>query len=189
MADSENPGTWLEDHGDYLYRFAMSRLQNEELAEDMLQETLLAAWKGREHFKGNASIRTWLVSILKHKIIDHIRLEIRNRDLARNVEHDPTSVYFNADGSWSEVPHAWKDNPEALCRSQEFRSVLETCASKLPVQQRLVFHMRDIVGEDTETVCKACDITPTHLHVLLHRARLGLRHCLEQNWFARGVKR
>jgi len=189
MADTANPATWLEEHGDYLYRFAMSRLQNEELAEDMLQETLLAAWKGRERFKGDASVRTWLVSILKHKIIDHIRLEIKNRELAGNIENDPTSSYFNADGGWSEVPFAWKDNPEELCQNQEFRQVLEACASKLPARQRLVFHMRDVVGEDTDTVCKACDITPTHLHVLLHRARLGLRQCLEKNWFARGITR
>ena len=189
MAEAVNPATWLEEHGDYLYRFAISRLQNEELAEDMLQETLLAAWKGRDRFKGDASVRTWLVSILKHKIIDHIRLEIKNRNLTDSAENDPTSAFFNADGSWSEVPFAWKDNPEELCQSSEFKQVLESCASKLPERQRVVFHMRDIVGEDTDTVCKACDITPTHLHVLLHRARLGLRQCLEKNWFARGIKR
>ncbi|MDQ7011172.1 MAG: sigma-70 family RNA polymerase sigma factor, partial [Mariprofundaceae bacterium] len=94
--DAENPDAhpedWLSEHGDYLYRYAMARLRNPELASDMLQETLLAAWKGSKSFKGNSSVRTWLVGILKHKITDHIRREIRNRKLAEEIEVDPTSA-------------------------------------------------------------------------------------------------
>ncbi len=186
MNTPNDPHTWLNKHGDYLYRYAMSRLHNEELAQDMLQETLLAGWKGYSKFAGQSSIRTWLVGILKHKIIDHIRREIRGRNLTESVESDPTSTYFNANGSWNESPAAWKDNPEDLCSSDEFHQALEQCICKLPGKQQLVFRMRDIVGEDTPTVCKCCDITSTHLHVLLHRARLALRRCLNTHWFGKG---
>ncbi len=187
MDNTDNPHTWLKEHGDYLYRYAMSRLHNEELAQDMLQETLLAGWKGYAKFAGQSSIRTWLVGILKHKIIDYIRREIRTRNLKNAVESDPTSAFFNANGSWSEAPNAWKENPEDLCKNEQFHKTLESCISKLPEKQQLVFRMRDIAGEDTPTVCKCCDITSTHLHVLLHRARLTLRKCLNMHWFEKGT--
>ena len=182
------PHQWINEHGDYLYRYAMSRLHNEEVAADLLQETLLAAWKGHSNFAGQSTMRTWLVGILKHKIIDYIRKEIRDRNLSENVGNDPTTAYFNNDGSWSEAPRAWNENPESLCQNEQFSTVLETCANKLPEKQRLVFRLRDISGDDTESVCKSCDITATNLHVLLHRARLSLRKCLEIHWFGVGEK-
>jgi len=185
---NSDPHLWLKDHGDYLYRYALSRLHNEDLASDMLQETLLAGWRGFENFAGQSSIRTWLVGILKHKIIDHIRLDIRNRKLAESVENDPTSAYFNENGSWSEAPSAWQDNPEELCQSEQFHAVLESCIGKLPEKQQIVFRMRDITGDDSDTICKSCDMTSTHLHVLLHRARLALRMCLQWNWFGEGSR-
>jgi len=186
MKSANDPHAWLNEHGDYLYRYAMSRLHDEELAQDMVQDTLLAGWKGFDKFAGNSSLRTWLVGILKHKIIDHIRREIRTRNLNESIESDPTSAYFNADGSWNESPAAWHENPEGLTSNQEFRRVLESCIAKLPEKQQIVFRMRDVVGEDTPTVCNACEITSTHLHVLLHRARLALRRCLNLHWFGKG---
>lgn len=180
---AENPERWLTDHGDYLYRYAVSRLCDGEQAGDMVQETLLAAWRGRDRFAGKSSVRTWLVGILKHKIIDHIRKEIRDRKLSEAVKSDPTSSLFNADGSWIEAPENWKENPQELCENEQFRHVLQGCIAKLPEKQQIVFRMREISGEDTETVCKEAEITPTHLHVLIHRARLALRTCLEFYWF------
>jgi len=177
-----SPRVWLNEHGDYLYRYAMSHLHNTELAQDMLQETMLAGWKGHETFAGQSSTRTWLVGILKHKIIDHIRSEIRRRNLTELLESDPTSEYFDSHGAWVESPSVWKDNPEELCKNKQFRKVLEQCISQLPEKQQNVFYMRDIIGEDTPTVCKYCDITSTHLHVLLHRARLALRQSLNEQW-------
>ncbi len=179
----ENPEHWLANHGDYLYRYAMSRLRNEELSADMVQEALLAAWKGWKNFAGKSSVRTWLVGILKHKIIDHIRKEIRDRKLADAVESDPTSAWFDADGKWLEAPRAWKENPEELCESEQFQKTLQGCISKLPEKQQIIFQMRELIGEDTDTICKEADITSTHLHVLIHRARLALRTCLEHHWF------
>jgi len=176
---------WLGEHGDYLYRYAMSRLHQADIAADMVQETLLAAWKGRKNFKGDSTTRTWLVGILKHKIIDHIRKEIRDRNLTDAVEHDPTSAYFDSDGTWGEAPRAWRENPEDLCQSDQFHQILESCIGKLPEKQQLVFRLRELTGEDTESVCNTCEITSTNLHVLLHRARLALRKCLELNWLGK----
>ncbi|MDT8375533.1 MAG: sigma-70 family RNA polymerase sigma factor [Mariprofundaceae bacterium] len=180
---AENPEQWLTDHGDYLYRYAMSRLRHNEASADMVQDTLLAAWRGRDSFAGTASVRTWLVGILKHKIIDHIRKEIRDRNLTEAVESDPTSSLFNADGSWIEAPGNWKENPEELCKNEQFQHVLQGCIGKLPEKQQIVFRMRELTGEESETICKAAEITSTHLYVLIHRARLALRSCLEFNWF------
>jgi len=183
-----DPHQWITEHGDYLYRYAISRLHNEEVAADLIQETLLAAWKGHKSFAGQSTIRTWLVGILKHKIIDYIRKEIRDRNLNENAENDPTSAFFNNNGSWSEAPRAWNENPEALFQNEQFRAVLDSCMSKLPEKQGLVFRLRDIMGDETESVCKSCEITPTNLHVLMHRARLALRKCLEIHWFGEEAK-
>lgn len=178
-----HPETWLSDHGDYLYRYALSKVRDDELAADLVQETLLAAWKGREGFSGGSSVRTWLVGILKHKVIDHIRKEIRGRKLSEAVESDPTSAMFNADGSWAEAPRAWRDNPEDLAENEQFHKVLHDCIDKLPEKQQLVFTMRELAGDDSETICNEAGISPTNLHVMIHRARLALRNCLQFNWF------
>ena len=178
-----NPELWLQEHGDYLFRYAISRLHDSELATDMVQETLLAAWRGHERFKGDSSLRTWLVGIMKHKIIDHIRKEIRQRKINDRLENDPTSEHFSEDGSWQHKPSAWRGNPEAHCDEQKFHQTLQKCLQHLPDKQRSVFEMRELLGDDNEQICKAYDITPTHLHVLIHRARLSLQKCLQQHWF------
>ncbi len=180
-----NAESWLQEHGDYLFKFAISRIRDEEIAVDLVQETLLAAWKGQHGFKNQSSLRTWLVGILKHKITDHIRREIRRRELSHAVENDPTSAFFNAGGHWQEPPDQWRSNPESLLGNDEFHATLQQCMDELPPRQQQVFHLREIVGEDTDFICNALDITPTHLHVLIHRARLALRRCLECNWFGR----
>lgn len=183
MGKAADPQQWLKEHGDYLFRYAMSRLHEDELAADLLQETLLAAWRSREQFAGQSSLRTWLTGILKHKIIDHIRGRIRERRFDEALASDPTAPWFHDDGSWAEAPQPWHSDPEALCRNGEFATVLQQCIERLPDQQQAVFRLRELLGEDTAATCKQCDITSTHLHVLLHRARLGLRRCLEWNWF------
>lgn len=177
---------WLEEHGDYLYRFALSRLSGEtEAAREMVQETLLAAWQGRRGFAGRAGVRTWLTGILKHKIVDHIRAQIRERELHEAAEADPTSDWFAADGHWHQAPRAWKASPESLCEDEDFRRTLQRCLDALPPQQRQVFVLRELEGEDTQAICKGCGVSATHLYVLMHRARMALRACLEFNWFGR----
>jgi len=174
---------WLREHGDYLYRYAYSHLSDTDTARDLVQDTLIAAWKGRASFRGESAARTWLTGILKHKIIDHIRREVRERKFRDDVESDPTSAWFSADGSWLEAPQAWKDNPEGLAEDEQFRKVLFDCMARLPKKQRTVFSMRELAGEDTDTVCNEAGITPTNLHVMMHRARMALRNCLDINWF------
>jgi len=178
-----NPQVWLQEHGDYLYRYALSRLHDEERAADILQDTLLAAWKAHERFQGQSSLRTWLVGIMKHKIIDLIRKEIRTRKIADGLEHDPTSRHFSEQGEWQRHPSAWIDNPESRCGDAQFRQNLQLCLSHLPEKQRMVFESRELHGHESEDICKAHDITPTHLHVLMHRARLSLQACLQKHGF------
>jgi len=186
--DQDLVASWLKAHGDYLFRFALSRLAGDtEQARDMVQETLLAAWKGRKDFAGRSAVRTWLVGILKHKITDHIRLQILSRQLREEVESDPTSDWFGADGHWQEAPKAWRANPESLFEDSDFRRVLQRCLDALPALQRDVFVLRELSGEDSGTICNSCNITATHLHVLMHRARMALRSCLDLNWFGRSA--
>jgi len=178
--------TWLTEHGNYLYRYALLRLRDEDLAHDAVQETLLAAWKANKDFRGDSSMRTWLVGILKHKITDQIRKQIRNRRLTEEIESDPTSSYFDGQGAWSNPPQQWSNDPERLVDNDQFKSVLKDCISKLPDSQKEVFSLRELAGESTDTICNACDISTTNLHVIMHRARMALRSCLEMNWFSKG---
>jgi len=183
QAGNRNAEEWLTQYGDYLYRYALFRLSNEEIARDMVQETLIAAWKAHEKFRGDSSVRTWLVGIMKHKITDYVRKQIRDRNLASHLETDPTSDFFDANGQWLHPVQGWNDDPERLSSNQEFLQALSTCVAKLPEQHRHVFSLRELSGEDIGSICKACDITPTNLHVIMHRARLALRKCLEKTWF------
>jgi len=177
---------WLSEYGDYLFRYALFRVSNHEVARDMVQETLIAAWKAKANFRGDSSLRTWLIGIMKHKITDYIRKEIRTRNLSEALEHDPTSSFFDNTGHWQQPVQGWNDDPERLTSNQEFLTVLHGCIGKLPEQHRDVFTLRELNGEDTESVCKSCDISSTNLHVIMHRARLALRQCLEINWFGNG---
>lgn len=184
-ADINVAEQWLDEHGDYLYRYALMRLGQEELARDAVQETLIAAWKGRKGFHGSSSVRTWLTGILKHKIIDHIRGQVRERQLNEELESDPTSLYFDQGGGWRQPPQQWQGDPEQLCRDRQFSEALMRCIGNLPEQQRHIFSLRELNGESSETICKDSDISATNLHVIIHRARLALRKCLEINWFGK----
>jgi len=178
-----DPQQWLEEHGDILYRFAMQRAHDSELASDLVQDTLLSAWKGKDSFSGKSTVRTWLIGILKHKWIDHLRKEIRQREHAALADGDPTAWFDENNGAWKKPPTQWHDDPEMLCQSEQFMQTLHACSDKLPAKQRSVFDMREFQGLDSDEICKICDISSTNLHVLLHRARLALRHCLDKNWF------
>jgi len=178
---------WLVQYGDYLYRYALFRLGNDEIARDIVQETLIAAWKAKKQFRGDSSVRTWLVGILKHKITDHVRKQIRERNLMNHLESDPTSDFFDSNGQWLQPIQEWEGNPERLYNDQQFLKALHSCVAKLPEHHRLVFSLRELNGEDTDHICKTCGITPTNLHVIMHRARLALRRCLETSWFG-GIK-
>ena len=173
----------VEDTRAYLMRFARMQLRNEAWAEDAVAETLLAAVQRPEAFAGRSSRNTWLVGILRHKIIDQFRLHARECSLASEEDAlDIDDEVFSADGHFRDRPAEW-GQPETELREKQFMAVLEACVERLPVQQGRVFLMREWLELDSDTICKEIDIRPTNLWVLLHRARLRLRECLQQNWF------
>jgi RNA polymerase sigma-70 factor, ECF subfamily len=179
------PETWLEAHGDYLFRFAMLRLSDREAAEDAVQETLLAALKARSGFEGGSGERTWLTGILKHKIVDTIRSQSRSisfSSLIGETEDMQSAIdsLFDETGHWAETVQEWAD-PEIQQARGQFLTLLEACMSKLKKGLAQVFALRELFGMESEEICKELEISPTNLWVMLHRARMGLRQCLEQH--------
>jgi RNA polymerase sigma-70 factor, ECF subfamily len=184
MASPENSHDWLSEHGDYLYRYALARLRDPHLAEDVVQETMLAAMQG-SGFAGKASARTWLTGILKHKIIDQFRRQQRETPLEspdKVADEAPEmDEFFAEDGHWSEPPQSWGD-PGGLLQQDQFLQTLQDCMDKLPKKLARIFLLRDVHESDNEEICKELEITPTNAWVMLYRARMGLRKCLELNW-------
>lgn len=177
--------TWLLEHGDYLFRVARRQLHSDALAEDALQETLLAALTAQARYSGDASPRTWLTGILKHKIVDQIRRQMRETDLPHDAEgQEAVDSLFRDDGHWAEPVRPW-GNPQTEAELAQLRRALDLCADRLKPAMAQIFSLREVTGMDTEEICKALGITPTNCWVLLHRARLFMRHCLELNGFAR----
>jgi len=175
----------LEAHRSSLFKFAMLQLRNQAQAEDAVQETMLAAMQGAERFSGNSSLRTWLTGILKHKILDQIRKSARERtsDLAYDEgSTDDFDALFNERGAHAEKPADW-GNPEAALSQRKFFEILERCMEGLPKNTARVFAMREIMGLDTKEICKDTGISATNCGVLLYRARMALRLCLDERWF------
>jgi RNA polymerase sigma-70 factor, ECF subfamily len=181
-----DPESWVSNHGDYLHRYAMSRLHSSELAEDIVQETFVAAIRARESFAGHSSERTWLVGILKHKIADHFRRNIRLASF-ESIEslEGGLDEYFDERGHWKFGPRKWNVNPAALLQDKQFLHVLNDCLSVLPVRLAQVFTLREMEAMETEQVCNILRISATNLYAMLHRARFRLRRCLEINWFGK----
>ncbi len=178
-ADERDPSRWVDEHGDALFRFAILRVKDPELAGDLVQDTFLSALKAKEGFRGGSSLRTWLVGILKHKIIDHYRkhrIEVLESDL-QSVGEAPD--FEHAD----RVTTRWSETPSQLVENREFWGVLTNCLAGLPEAHRRAFSMREFDGLEGEEICKVLGVTPTNLWVMLHRARAKLRKCLESTWF------
>ena len=175
----------LETHRQALFKFAMLQLRNEAHAEDAVQETMVAAIQGAERFAGDSSVRTWLIGILKHKIIDHFRKAGREQPLDPGNDEtslDDFEVLFKEDGHFIDEPRAWA-NPEQALTQSKFFEVLERCLEGLPKNTARVFMMREVMGSDTDEICRELSITANNCWVLLYRARMALRSCLEQRWF------
>lgn len=172
----------------YLLKFARLQLRNEAWAEDAVSETLLAALSRPQAFEQRAQLKTWLVGILKHKVIDALRLH--GREVCASTDGDDEradpldDMPFRADGHHAEKPAEW-GNPDQDLNRRQFFAVLEACTDKLPAVQGRLFLMREWLELSSEEICKELSLTPTNLYVQLHRARLRLRECLELNWFAR----
>ena len=166
-----------------LLRFARTQLRNEAWAEDAVSECLLAALERPQSFGGQSQLKTWLVGILKHKVVDQIRRHSREVTVrVDDDEEDIDEMLFQADGHWREAPRNWGD-PDAACSQRQFFEILQACCDHLPPTQARVFMMREWLELDTDEICRDVAITSANLFVLLHRARLRLRDCLQARWF------
>ena len=166
-----------------LLRFARTQLRNDAWAEDAVSDTLLAALEKPQSFAGQSQLKTWLVGILKHKVVDQLRRHSREATILTTDDgEDLDEALFKADGHWREAPKDWGD-PESSIGQRQFFEVLEACIEHLPPTQGRVFMMREWLELDTDEICKELAITATNLWVLLHRARLRLRECLQADWF------
>lgn len=183
-------GIWVDRYGDYLYAYAFSRVREESAAEDLVQETLLAALQARQTFNEKSNERTWLTGILKHKIIDHFRRNSRQVDLSD--EEKDLSQYdylFERDDEWNGhwnaklAPMQWNSSPEAVLERSEFRGILTHCLGELPERVANAFTLREMDGLEAKEICDVLMISINNYWVMVHRARLHLRRCIEFNWF------
>jgi RNA polymerase sigma-70 factor, ECF subfamily len=190
-----DPIKWVDNFGDYLYGFAYSRVRNEAAAEDLVQETLLSAIQSIKSFRENSSEKTWLCGILKHKIIDFYRKSSREVELTEE-EADMSSYdyLFRDEGIWKghwtaeRGPVVWNESPHGILEKSEFRGVFVGCLSELPERIANVFTLREVDGYAAPEICEFLMISPSNFWVMMHRARLHLRRCVDNNWFSKEGK-
>jgi RNA polymerase sigma-70 factor, TIGR02943 family len=187
-----DPERWVEDYGDYLFKYALIRLRDPGKAEDAVQETFLAALKSGGSFAGKSSEKTWLVGILKNKIFDYYRKVSRETSFTdlefyQNEENDRFVADGIGKGGWIHElgPAEWTPEPGAALDSELFWKTFHMCAGKMPEKINTVFCLREIEGIETKEVCEMLNISESNLWVMLHRARMALRRCLEINWFGK----
>jgi len=177
-------------HRGYLLRVAVLQLRDNDLAEDIVQDTLVAALQGAQGFSGRSSLKTWLTGILKHKIVDAIRRKSREpafASLEEETQIEDFDALFDDSGHWENPPADWGDPESQLSRAQFF-DIMQFCLDKLPPNTARVFMMREVMELESGEICQELSITSTNLWVILYRARMALRQCLEQNWFAQAVR-
>lgn len=175
-----------------MLRFALLQLRDQASAEDAVQEAMLSALEGADRFAERAKLKTWVFSILKHKIIDIIRKRVREPVYERpeeDLDEADFDPLFRDDGHWQadSRPSDWGD-PEASFENRRFWAVFDACLNRLPTASARVFMMRELLGLETEEICGELSISSNNCWVVLHRARLGLRMCLDQKWFAAGIE-
>ena len=183
------PGQWLNLYGDYLYSLAFLKVNHKETAEDLVQETFILAFKAKDSFEQYSSEKTWLTTILKNKIIDYYR----KKDVFKNVsgyiaetENGFTEHFFNVqDGHWLQAaaPGNWKENADTKVNRNEFYKILQQCIQKMPPKLAPIFMAKFLDNEDSETICKENNISSSNYWVIIHRAKVLMRSCLEKNWF------
>ena len=186
-----DPERWVDEHGDYLFKFALLRLRDPAKAEDAVQETFLAALKGGKSFSGRSAEKSWLVGILKNKIYDHFRKASRETSFTDlNFYNDEEGDRFVADGlgagGWIHElgPQEWSRAGESLDQELFWKTYRE-CSGRLPKNVATVFNLREVDGVTSREICSLLNISESNLWVMLHRARMALRRCLETNWFGK----
>ncbi len=179
-----SPESWVEKYADYLYSYALYRVSDRAAAEDLVQETFMAALKAQEQFRGRSSEKTWVTSILKNKIIDYFRKRYREKaDPVEDMDSFSVNQYFDGRDNWAIKPQRWQKSPEKQIEDSQFMDILHKCLETISPKQADAFRLREINQADKEEICKVLKISSTNYWVLMHRARLHIRRCLEIRWF------
>ena len=197
-SDPGDPGLWLDEHGDYLFAFALAAVRNADTAEELVQETFAGGIDSIESFEGASSVRTWLVGILKHKVVDHFRAASR-RAMTGQLKLSAAVVdeQFGRLGKWKKPPGRWgrdpaadpASDPTAGAERAEFWAVFERCLGELPRRTADAFVLAERYQLSGEDLGRVLEITPNNAYVMLFRARSALRACLDQNWFGGSKKK
>ncbi|GAB5539001.1 MAG: hypothetical protein Salg2KO_11040 [Salibacteraceae bacterium] len=178
-----NPETWIDKFSDQMLGYAITRVRDRAIAMDLVQETFFVALRSKDNYRGELSEKNWLYLILRSRILDHYKKkkEVLESQLKPDNDGDEHSDFME-NGAWNEqaTPQSW--SPDKMMESKEFMQVLAQCRGKLSDLQSAVFTMKYIDGEESEDICKELDITSSNYWVLIHRAKLQLRSCLEKNW-------
>lgn len=183
---ANDPSCWVDEHGDVLYRYALERVRKSEIAQDLVQETFLAAVRTHDRFRGGSTVRSWLCGILKHKICDFYRKRGRETSFT-DLEFlsDECAEKFVPEGYWVHMngPKEWKPEADEVMHRDEFWTTMRHCLGKLPERVAAVFMMREMDEVESKEICATLLISESNLWVMLHRARMALRECLATNWF------
>lgn len=183
IKQQHNVSAWVAEYSDALYRYAAQRLKDKDDAADMVQETFLSAWRSVAQYNGEASVKTWLFTILKNKLIDHYRKAASRQTESLSANDD--APFFDEADHWRAgyYPKAWSAGPEAKMETKEFFVVFNGCKGKLKELHDAVFTMKYVDGLKSEEICKVLNLSSSNYWVLIHRAKVQLRACLEMNWF------
>lgn len=191
---SIDPSVWVDEHGDCLFRFALVRVRDKSIAEDLVQETLLSAIQSISSYGGKSTERTWLIGILKHKIIDHYRKNKNQVQLAdEDTDLSGTERFFERPDKWNghwAIPLRPVDpeqSPEEVLERGEFWDVMKACLSALPERVARVFTLREMDGINTDEICEILGLSSSNFWVIMHRARMQLRRCVEIKWFKKAI--
>lgn len=180
-----DPHKWVTTHADYLYAYAVSRVNDEDTARDLVQDTFLAALQNAKNFAGKSSERTWLTAILKNKVVDVYRKKASGLKINAREEtgHDKDD-FFEEDGHWkdSQLPQAFGIEDKDHLVTKEFDEVLKKCMQKLPALWAAIFTLKHIDDEPTDIICAQMKITSANFWVIIHRTKVNLRACLQKNW-------
>ena len=183
-----DPKDWVDKYGDYLFRSAILRVRDEVVAEEIVQETFLAALQARNRFAGHSSERTWLVGIMKHKITDHFRRVGREQpNPEADLAEKEIAARFDEAGHWRDPtagPKEWAD-PASLVDRQQFWEAMRRCLGELPPRTASAFTLRELDDVPSDEICETLKITKSNLWVMLHRARAHLRRCLEVSYIGK----
>ena len=179
-----NPESWLDEYGDYLFQYAVVRVKKHEVAEDLVQDTFVSAFKNYQNFRGESAFKTWITSILRNKIFDYYR---KNSRTPKNESFEDKVDEFNDFGIWKVYVPNWAKSPDETVNDQDFLQALSGCIAKLKGNYAQVFRLKHQEALGSEEICKILDISPSNYWVMMHRVRSQLRKCLESNWYNKNV--